>query len=434
LARSPAGPQEADRRIAVLFLDLDGFKAVNDAMGHRTGDRLLQGVAARLLNATRGIDTVARFGGDEFAVLLENAHGLPDVNIVAERILTSLRTPIVVGGGTNGGAVREARVGASIGIALAEPGVNADTLLAQADAAMYQAKSEGKGRLAVFHPALVTAAAEQLALESDLALALGRGEFTLAYQPIVAVDSGTVESVEALLRWHHPTRGLVPPARFIPMAESSGLIVALGRWVLDEACRTASSWPLSPTGAPVGVTVNVSGRQLDDRSLATYVSEALATSGLPASQLTLELTESALMRNTDVTLATLRALKESGVRLAIDDFGTGYSSLRYLQQFPVDVLKIDKSFVDGIARGGRDAALGRTIVALAETLGLRTVAEGIEDSVQRERLRAMGCELGQGYLFARPLDAAAVLALLSEGQRLGEPGEAAAIADSAISR
>jgi diguanylate cyclase (GGDEF)-like protein len=408
LARSPAGPQEADRRIAVLFLDLDGFKAVNDAMGHRTGDRLLQGVAARLLNATRGIDTVARFGGDEFAVLLENAHGLPDVNIVAERILTSLRTPIVVGGGTNGGAVREARVGASIGIALAEPGVNADTLLAQADAAMYQAKSEGKGRLAVFHPALVTAAAEQLALESDLALALGRGEFTLAYQPIVAVDSGTVESVEALLRWHHPTLGLVPPARFIPMAESSGLIVALGRWVLDEACRTASSWPLSPTGAPVGVTVNVSGRQLDDPSLATYVSEALATSGLPASQLTLELTESALMRNTDVTLATLRALKESGVRLAIDDFGTGYSSLRYLQQFPVDVLKIDKSFVDALAAGGPGAALARTIVALGETLALRTVAEGIETADQHARLRVVGCLLGLGYFFARRLEPAAL--------------------------
>jgi len=415
------GPSLAgdDPRVAVLFLDLDGFKAVNDAMGHHAGDRVLQGVAARLLNATRGIDTVARFGGDEFAVLVENARGLADVNIVAERILTALRSPIVVGGGTSGAARREARVGASIGIALADLGVNADALLAQADAAMYQAKSEGKGRHVVFHPALVAAAAELLALESDLSLAMANGEFTLAYQPIVAVGSGMVESVEALLRWHHPTRGLVPPAKFIPLAETSGLIVALGRWVLDEACRAAAAWPRGPTGARIGITVNVSGRQLDDPSLPTYVAEALAASGLPGSQLTLEITESVLMRDTEATLTTLRALKELGVRLAIDDFGTGYSSLRYLQQFPVDVLKIDKSFVDGVARGGRDAALGRTIVALAETLGLRTVAEGIEDSAQRERLRVMGCDMGQGYLFARPLDAEALHVLLTEGRFLG---------------
>ena len=421
-----AGPNltSDDPRVAVLFLDLDGFKAVNDAMGHHTGDRVLQGVAARLLNATRGIDTVARFGGDEFAVLVENARGLVDANIVAERILSAFRTPIVVGGGSAGGATREARVGASIGVALADPGVNADALLAQADAAMYQAKSEGKGRHVVFHPALVVAAAELLALESDLSLALASGEFELAYQPIVAVGSGMVESVEALLRWHHPTRGVVPPAKFIPLAEASGLIVALGRWVLGEACRTAAAWPPGPTGARIGITVNVSGRQLDDPSLPTYVAEAIAASGLPGSQLTLEITESVLMRDTEATLATLHALKELGVRLAIDDFGTGYSSLRYLQQFPVDVLKIDKSFVDGVARGGRDAALGRTIVALAETLGLRTVAEGIEDPAQRERLRVMGCDLGQGYLFARPLDATALQALLTEGRFLGAPGAA----------
>jgi diguanylate cyclase (GGDEF)-like protein len=422
LARSPRDRDGQERRVAVLFLDLDGFKAVNDAMGHRAGDRLLQAVAARLLNATRGIDTVARFGGDEFAVLLANSRGLAEAKIVAERILSALRTPIAVGG-NEGDAAREARVGASIGIALAEPGVNADALLAQADAAMYQAKSEGKGRQVVFHPALVAAAAEQHALESDLALALSRDEFTLAYQPIVAVDSGMVESVEALLRWHHPTRGLVPPSKFIPLAEASGLIVALGSWVLEEACRTAAGWPPGPTGARIGITVNVSGRQLDDPALPSYVGDALAASGLSASQLTLEITETVLMRNTEATLATLGALKALGIRLAIDDFGTGYSSLRYLQQFPVDVLKIDKSFVDGVARGGRDAALGRTIVALAETLSLRTVAEGIEDPEQRERLRVMGCDSGQGYLFARPLDAATLHALLTDGRCLGGPDE-----------
>jgi len=273
----------------------------------------------------------------------------------------------------------------------------------------------------VFHPALVAAAADQLALESDLALALARDEFTLAFQPIVAVDTGMVESVEALLRWNHPTRGLVPPLTFIPLAEASGLIVPLGRWVLEHACLTAAGWPLGPTGARIGITVNVSGRQLDDPALPTYVAGALMASGLYPSQLTLEITESVLMRNTEATLTTLGALKDLGVQLAIDDFGTGYSSLRYLQQFPVDVLKIDKSFVEGVARGGRDAALGRTIVALAETLGLRTVAEGIEDPAQRERLRTMGCDLGQGYLFARPLDGAALHALLAEGRCLGAP-------------
>jgi EAL domain-containing protein (putative c-di-GMP-specific phosphodiesterase class I) len=283
---------------------------------------------------------------------------------------------------------------------------------------MYQAKAEGKGRQVVFHPALVAAAAEQLALESDLAHALDRGQFSLVYQPIVDVDSGAVESVEALLRWSHPTRGAVSPAKFIPLAEASGLIVMLGRWVLEEACRTAAAWPLSPTGGRIGLTVNVSGRQLEDPQLAQYVAHAIESSGISGGQLTLEITESVLMRNTEATLATLGTLKRLGVRLAIDDFGTGYSSLKYLQQFPVDVLKIDKSFVDGVARGGRDAALGRTIVALAETLGLRTVAEGIEEPVQRERLQAMGCDMGQGFLFARPLDATALQALLSEGRSL----------------
>jgi len=288
---------------------------------------------------------------------------------------------------------------------------------------MYQAKSEGKGRQAVFHPALVAAAAERRALENDLANALARSEFRLVYQPIVAVDTGAVQGVEALLRWQHPTRGLVMPATFIPLAEASGVIVPLGRWVLEEACRTAAVWPLGPTGRPIGVTVNVSARQLDDPLLPTYVADALAASGLAPGQLTLEITESVLMRNTDATLASLGALKALAVRLAIDDFGTGYSSLRYLQQFPVDVLKIDKSFVDGVARGGHDAALGRTIVALAEMLGLRTVAEGIEDPVQRERLHALGCELGQGYLFARPLEAGALHELLADGRNLGAVGD-----------
>ena len=427
LARSAPGHLSDWSNVAVLFLDLDGFKAVNDAMGHQAGDRLLQGVAARLLNATRGCDTVARFGGDEFAVLLESARGPVDANVVAERIIASLRTPISVGldTSTDATALREARVGASVGIAFAERGVPAETLLAQADAAMYQAKSEGKGRHSIFHPGLVTAAAERLSLESDMALAMGRGEFALAYQPIVMLESGAVQRIEALLRWNHPTLGLVPAARFIPLAEASGLIVPLGRWVLEEACREAARWPLGSAGNPIDITVNVSGRQLDDADLLKYVTDALESSGLPASRLTLEITESILMRDTDAALASLRALKALGVELAIDDFGTGYSSLRYLQQFPIDVLKIDKIFVDGIARGGHDEALARTIVALADMLELRTVAEGIERPEQRERLCAIGCLLGQGYLFARPLDAVAIRALLTEGRCLGVRSEAA---------
>jgi diguanylate cyclase (GGDEF)-like protein len=404
------------QRVAVLFVDLDGFKAVNDRFGHHDGDRLLQGVAARLLNATRGSDTVARFGGDEFAVLLENARGPADALTVAERVVTALGAPIALGDRGDRSAGREARVGASVGVAFAESGVDADTLLRRADAAMYQAKTEGKGRVSMFHPALAAATDERLALEADLAGALERGELTLAYQPIVAMETGAARGVEALLRWHHPTRGPVPPARFVPIAESCGLIGPLGRWVLDEACRSAAAWP-APAGEPLGVAVNVSGRQLDDPSFPSYVAAALAESGLAPERLTLEITESALMRDTDAALATLGALKTLGVRLAVDDFGTGYCSLRYLQRFPIDVLKIDKSFVDGIAHDAHDAALARTIVSLAEQLHLHTVAEGIEHPEQRERLRAMGCEVGQGYLFARPLDGAALRAWLAQTAR-----------------
>ena len=416
-----AGPPAAGEpaRAAVLFLDLDDFKTVNDSLGHHAGDALLRAVAARLLNATRGCDTVARLGGDEFAVLLENARGPADAHAVAGRIAEALRAPVALDAAGPGAAGREARVGASIGIAFAEPGVDVDALLRNADAAMYQAKADGKGRHAVFDPSLVAAAAERLALEGDLVHALGRGEFALAYQPIVALDTGAPVGAEALLRWRHPARGLVSPARFVPLAEASGLIVEVGRWVLDEACRAAAAWPAPPGGAPLHVTVNVSGRQLVHPDLPAHVAGALAAAGLPPDRLTLEITESVLMHDTAATLAVLRALKALGVRLAVDDFGTGYSSLRYLQQFPVDVLKIDKSFVDGVAsagpQAGHDAALARTIVTLGDLLGLRTVAEGVETPAQAERLRAMGCGYGQGYLFARPLDDAGVRGLVAGG-------------------
>jgi EAL domain-containing protein (putative c-di-GMP-specific phosphodiesterase class I) len=324
-----------------------------------------------------------------------------------------MRAPVPVGGRAAPG--REAHVGASVGVAFSEPGIAADALLRNADAAMYRAKADGKGCHAVFDPSLVAAAEERMQLEADLARALPRGEFAVAYQPIVALDTGAVVGAEALLRWRHPERGLVSPARFVPLAEESGMIAELGTWVLGEACRAAARWPAPPGGAAAGVAVNVSGRQLQDAALAGHVRAALDASGLEPARLTLEFTESVIMQDTEATLAQLEALKALGVRLAIDDFGTGYSSLAYLQRFPVDVLKIDKAFVDGVARGGQDAALARTILALGDMLALRTVAEGVEEPEQRAHLLALGCQLGQGYLFARPLEECAHLALLAGG-------------------
>jgi diguanylate cyclase (GGDEF)-like protein len=430
LAReSPAAAphvRESARQVAVLYLDLDGFKGVNDSFGHHAGDEVLRAVASRLLNATRGCDTAARLGGDEFAVLLENVSRPGDAEVVAERIIGALRAPVAL---ASCGAP-PARVGVSVGIAFAEPTGDADALLRHADAAMYHAKAEGKGCYAIFDPALVDAAVDRQALRRDLARAVaglaaadadldagesgGRRstEFALVYQPAVALDTGAVVGAEALVRWRHPARGVVGPCEFIPLAEASGLIVELGRWVLEEACRTAAAWPAAPGGAPMGIAVNVSGRQFDDSALADHVAGALAASGLAAECLTLEVTESVLMRHTDAALATLRRLKTLGIRVAIDDFGTGYSSLAYLQQFPVDVLKIDKRFVDGVHEGGSGEAIVRTVVALGDALGLRIVAEGVEHAAQAAALRGMGCAEAQGYLFARPMDAEALAASL----------------------
>jgi diguanylate cyclase (GGDEF)-like protein len=400
-------------RVTVLFIDLDGFKTVNDSLGHASGDRLLVSVAERLLNATRGCDTVARLGGDEFAILLENVRGNEDAIRVAERVGTSLSAPFAVDGA-------ELAVGASVGIARAEladvagdPGERADALLRDADVAMYRAKAEGKGRYAIFEPRMHEIALERLELESELRHGLQREEFRLVYQPVVELDGGRVIGVEALLRWESPRRGLVSPDAFIPVAEETGLIVPLGRWVLHEACRQGAAWQAT-AGAPFTMSVNVSPRQLQHAGLVDDVRAALAASGLPAAALSVEITEGALVHDTTAVVDRLHELKAIGVRLAIDDFGTGYSSLGYLKRLPVDVLKIDKTFVDGVGRGRQDTALARTIVGLGATLALRCVAEGIEHTQQQTQLRALGCELGQGYLFARPLEVAAVDALLAE--------------------
>jgi diguanylate cyclase (GGDEF)-like protein len=421
------------RQVAVLVLDLDGFKTVNDSLGHAAGDTLLVEVAARLLNATRGCDTVARLGGDEFGVLLENAKGPRESEVVADRIVAALQAPVVVDD-------RPVVVGGSVGIArgttMAAAGAHAgphtdeerealvsesvDALLRDADIAMYRAKARGRGRWALFEPAMHVAALERLALEADLRAAIDAGGFAVAYQPIVGLAAGDVVGVEALLRWPHPTRGLIPPNDFIPLAEETGLIVPLGRWILREACHQGAAWQRERgDGAePLTVTVNVSGRQLEDASFPGDVAAAIAESGIPASSLVLELTESTIAKQPGAMRERLHALKALGVRLAIDDFGTGYSSLSYLQQFPIDVLKIDKTFVDNVTRGGSHAALARTIVALAEALSVNCVAEGVEESEQRACLRELGCLLGQGYHFARPMSADAVAELLVREQAL----------------
>ncbi|HEY5414396.1 MAG TPA: EAL domain-containing protein [Gemmatimonadaceae bacterium] len=395
----------APESIAVLFLDLDNFKNVNDSLGHAVGDRLLIEVSSRLLNATRGCDTVARLGGDEFAVLVDRVRTSSDLITVVERVQRAMRSPISLQGA-------EVPVGVSIGVARATRDDGAEELLRNADVAMYRAKQLGKGRYELFAPAMHAAVVERMALEADLrrALAEPNGALRLVYQPIVALDTERIAGLEALSRWHHPTRGPMSPDRFIPLAESTGLVVPLGRWVLHAACRHAALWSRESRTTDAGthlpyVSVNISGRQLEHATLVDDVSAAVTQAGIHPSLLLLEITESVLMQRADAALRTLHELKALGVRLAIDDFGTGYSSLAYLHRFPVDVLKIDKIFIDRFTHGGSDAALGRGIVGLANSLGLQCVAEGIEHAQQAAQLRAAGCGFGQGFYFAKPLGA-----------------------------
>jgi diguanylate cyclase (GGDEF)-like protein/PAS domain S-box-containing protein len=409
-----------DDSVTVLFLDLDDFKVVNDSLGHEAGDYLLATVAERLQACLRPVDTPARLGGDEFAVLLEETAGEQGATEVAERILDLLRLPILLerqGGGARQAVDHELFVHASIGIAISSPGVAADELLRNADLAMYAAKTRGKGCYEIYKPSLHAATVERMQLKADLQHALERGELRLQYQPIMTIDSGRIAGLEALLRWHHPERGLVPPDRFIPLAEETGLIVPIGQWVLEQACVQARRWQQRQSGQPLTMSVNLSARQFQQPDLIESIRRTLVATGLNAAGLVLELTESLLMQDTDATTAKLHELKALGLRLAIDDFGTGYSSLSYLRRFPVDILKIDKSFVERLDVSGEESALAQAIVKLGHTLRLKTVAEGVEEGGQLDALRAIDCHLGQGFYFAHPLDPAGVDALLDAARR-----------------
>jgi diguanylate cyclase (GGDEF)-like protein/PAS domain S-box-containing protein len=385
--------------LVVLLLDLDRFKLVNDSLGHDAGDELLVAVGGRILDCSRSSDTVARLGGDEFAILIEDAASEEAAVALAERLLEALTAPFEVRG-------REVFIGASIGVAL-HMGASGqpDELIRNADTAMYAAKGAGKGRCAVFQPAMHQRTLEFFEVQADLQRALVRGEFVLHYQPIVDLATGKLQGVEALVRWLHPDQGLIMPGGFIPVAEETGMIVPLGVWVLGEACRQAREWrDQFPETSTMSMSVNLSMRQLLEPDLVPRIAEVLAETHLDRGHLILEITEGSLLQDVGETADKLSALKDLGARLALDDFGTGSSSLGHLRHFPIDILKIDKSFVDGLGDEGSDAsALVRAIIELARTLRLTTVGEGIESADQLTSLRLAGCDLGQGYLFARPL-------------------------------
>jgi diguanylate cyclase (GGDEF)-like protein/PAS domain S-box-containing protein len=403
---------ERDRRTplhaAVLYLDLDGFKGVNDSFGHEAGDRLLCEVAHRLLSAVRAGDTVTRLGGDEFAILLEQSNRpIAEAQEVSRRILQSLLMPVEI-------ESQLVTISASVGIALADSDSTAASLMRDADIAMYRAKAVGKGQSVVYEPSMRTAAVERLRIENDLVHALERDQLRLAYQPVVLMETGEILGFEALLRWHHPELGVLPPDKFIPVAEESGLIAPIGQWVLGEACRQAAQWRRDlPASGNLSMAVNVSGRQVASDTLVQHVATALADSGLAPSSLVLEMTETVLIQDPETAAARLQELRRLGVRLAVDDFGTGYSSLSYLRQFSVDILKVDRSFVATITDAVAIPPIVRGLLDLGRTLGLEIIAEGVEYDVQREVLLAQGCDLAQGFLFARPLSPSDARTLLT---------------------
>jgi diguanylate cyclase (GGDEF)-like protein/PAS domain S-box-containing protein len=418
--------QQRDHKpVAVLFMDLDDFKTINDSLGHAAGDQLLSEVGERLKSALRAADTAARLGGDEFAILLEDGgEGIQAVD-VADRIMESLEAPFPLEG-------KEVFVRASIGIAVAEDDENAshgedavEEILRNADVAMYMAKENGKGRYQVFEPAMHETALKRLELKADLQRAVEHGEFILHYQPVIELESGRISGVEALIRWMHPERGMVPPLDFIPLAEETGLIVAIGQWVLQEACMYARDLQTRfPSDPPFHMAVNLSARQLQRPEIVDEVRDILEETGLEPSSLILEITESVMMSNMELSIERLGELKALGVMLAVDDFGTGYSSLGYLKRFPVDVVKIDRSFVTGLGSDPGDVAIVSAVIGLAHALHLRVTAEGVETEEQLMALIDLDCDEAQGYFFSPPQPAPDLRGLIARTRTWRPPGAA----------
>jgi diguanylate cyclase (GGDEF)-like protein len=396
---------EVGAHAAVLFIDLDRFKTVNDSLGHSAGDELLAAVGRLLAQSVRDTDTAARLGGDEFAVVVEDSAGQDHAMAVAERLRIALSVPVQVGDQTMS-------VAATVGVAIADGTQTPSELLRNADLAMYSAKINGAGVSALYVPSMYAAVVDRLDLEASLLRAVDLGQFVVHYQPIVELTGSRVRGVEALVRWNHPTRGLLGPNEFIPTAEETGLIVRIGNWVLAESMRQVSEW-----GHDLSLSVNISARQLQRPELINEVRQTLDASGLDPRRLTLEITETTLMQETEAVIEQLRRLKGLGLRIAIDDFGTGYSSLGYLRRFPIDVLKIDRSFVKDLGEGNEEAAVASAIMTLCEALHLDAVAEGIESHRQVAELRQIGCSLGQGFLFSKPLPAAGIEKLLAAPKR-----------------
>ena len=402
-------------KIAVLFLDLDNFKVINDGLGHKAGDQLLISVGKRLRESLRSEDTLARLGGDEFTILLEDVSDAGGATRMAEKIAMRLEAPFELEG-------REVSVKASIGIVSSSAlggDCNPDELLRDADTAMYEAKKKGKSGYEVFHPDLGSRAMRRLELEGDMNRAVKEGEFRVYYQPLVELETNRISEVEALVRWEHPERGLLAPGEFLPLAEETGLILPIGRFVLKEAGRQVREWQEErrPSEPPLMLAVNLSARQFRQPDLVGDISRTLEETGLDPRTLKLEITESIAVDDLESTVDTLRELKGMGVKLAIDDFGTGYSSLSYLRRFPIDVLKVARPFVDGLGHDREDTAVVSATIAFAKALNLRVTGEGIETAEQLGQLRALGCDSGQGFYFAKPLPSDAASALLSEASR-----------------
>jgi diguanylate cyclase (GGDEF)-like protein len=401
--------------VAALFIDLDNFKDINDTLGHRVGDQLLRAAAVRLEGVLREIDALGRFAGDEFVVVAEGMQLAAGPELIAERLLEALKQPFELEAAKGTRLV----ITASVGVAMGDRAKSADELLRDADIAMYRAKWEGKNRFVVFQSGMQDAVQNRMALEMDLREAVDKEEFFLVYQPTFDLRRMTPTGMEALLRWHHPERGIMQPDDFVPLLEDTGLITEVGGWVVQEACRQAARW--QSAGHKVGIAVNVAPRQLEREEFVAELSEALDEAGLPPGELTIEITETAIMSTAEEMAVRLGKIKELGVRVAIDDFGTGYSSLAYLQRFPVDALKIDRSFIARLREGREGETLIRTLIQLGESLSIETLAEGIEHARELSLLQKERCDAGQGFLFARPLEGDACEQFLREAAEGSNP-------------